>query len=460
MEKITGWLAENWYMLAIPAAIFVLTLIALLWLRNWAYRRLVNHSRRTLSPLDGLAARAIRVPSIIWCLIISVYLALTASSLKAAWSTITDRTLWSLFVVSVAVSALLFVSAVADEYGRRARLPPRTVTVVKGLARSWIMIVAALVTLDIWGAPTSPIVLLIAVVVLVAALALRDAVPNLFAGLQLAASQRIRVGDYVKLETGQEGYVLEFTWNTTQIRSLEGNLVIIPNGRLLGNSVVNYGRPVKKAKEPFRFYSRVHLTELTGLKAGNLLELRDVLKSAPDAVVYYHTHHFVEEHHFLVPEPSNDFSYWTGSALDNDVLAERLAAVNIMDFSSLPALRDRFVGILDEYISLNGETRHVAEGMEFHFMRSIAAIMPTAYLASDLREFIEALRKVSEGSIYFHLFESRLRLGKGQNDFSAWLEDSLGESRLGHEIAHLDIYTSTLEGIRSTLIQLIEKNIK
>jgi hypothetical protein len=58
------------------------------------------------------------------------------------------------------------------------------------------------------------------------------------------------------------------------------------------------------------------------------------------------------------------------------------------------------------------------------------------------------------------MFESRLRLGRGQNDFSAWLQDSLDEGELAQEIARLDPYTYSLEGLRSVLIQLIEKRIK
>jgi hypothetical protein len=460
MGEIANWIGQNWDVLVVPAAIFILTLIALLWLRMLAIARLLRYVRRTPSRLDNVVIQATRVPSVIWCLIISAYLSLTASSMEAAWRPLRDRTAWSLLDISATISVLLFVRGMADLYGSRARLLSRPLTIIKSLSSVWIIIVGALVLLGIWGAPTSPIILLIAVVVLAAALGLRDAAPSFFAGLQLVASQRIKVGDYIRLETGEEGYILEFTWNTTQMRSLEGNTIMIPNGRLLGHSIINYGHPVNKAKEPFRFYSRVHLTELTGLKAGNLTELRDLLRTVPDAVIYYHTHHFVEEHHFLVPEPSNDFAYWATSALGDDILGERLAAVNIMEFSSLPALRERFAGILDEYLVSNSAARNAAPGMEFHFLKSIAAIMPTHYLASDLREFVEAVRKVSEGSIYFHLFESRLRLGKGQNDFSSWLQNSLDESELAGEIARLDIYTSTLEAIRSTLIRHIEKRIK
>jgi len=213
-------------------------------------------------------------------------------------------------------------------------------------------------------------------------------------------------------------------------------------------------------RPPFHFYSRTHLTELTGLKARTLPELRDVLRTAPDAVVYYHTHHFFEEHLFLRQVPSNDFAYWAGAALFDSVLEETLAAVNIMDFASLPALRDRFVSIIDEYLSMHPDVRTAPEGMEFHFMKSITAVMPTPYTAGNLREFLETIRQVSSNSIYFHFIEARLRLGHVQNDFSLWLRDSLGEDDLAGRVGRLDPYMYSLEGLRSALIQLIERRLR
>jgi hypothetical protein len=137
-----------------------------------------------------------------------------------------------------------------------------------------------------------------------------------------------------------------------------------------------------------------------------------------------------------------------------------LASVNTFEFPSLGVLRDRLVGIIEEHLSAKSDSREAMPGREFYFMKSVGAILPTAYAAHDLREFVEALRKISLGSLYFHVFESRLRLGRGLNDFTIWLKDSLGEAELGEEIARLDPYTYTLEGLRSSLIQLIEKRIK
>ncbi len=455
-----GWLTENWPTVVIPLVIFGLALIALFWLRGLGYRRLDRWLKRSSWQPSKIVVQAIKEPSTLWCLIISASLSLVVSSLPADWKSLSVKGLWSLFLISVVLTLLHIVDGLVLFYRQKRQLSEQAARLGKSIASVIIYIVLGLLLLEIWGAPTTPLLLLIAVAVLAAALAFRDVVPNLFAGFQLNASREIKIGDYIKLETGEEGYVTEIDWNHTHIKALDESTIIVPNGRLLRGTVINYGHPLKKAKESFHFVSRTHLTELTGLKAKNLRELADVLKKAPDALIYYHTHHFLEEHHYLTPELSNDFAIWVSDALGDEVLGERLASVDTFGFPNLGALRERLAAIIEEYLSSGSNFREAMPGREFHFMKSVSVILPTPYVAHDLREFVEALRKISLGSLYFHVFESRLRLGRGLNDFSIWLQDSLGETELGEEIARLDPYTYTLEALRSTLIQLIEKRIK
>ena len=58
------------------------------------------------------------------------------------------------------------------------------------------------------------------------------------------------------------------------------------------------------------------------------------------------------------------------------------------------------------------------------------------------------------------MFDSKLRLQKGVNDFSTWITDCVGDRDLGEKLAYLDPYNYTMENLRSTIIQLIEKRIK
>jgi hypothetical protein len=314
--------------------------------------------------------------------------------------------------------------------------------------------------LDVWGAPTTPIILLLAAVILIVALAFRDVLANLFSGFQLAQGEQIKVGDFVKLESGESGYVTDVTWRNTQIRALDGNLILVPNNRLVQSTVINYGRPLRKATRPFRFYTRLYLKEVTGLKANNLVELANMLKKVPDSVIYYHTHHFLEEYHYLTPEPANDFALWVSDELGDEVLGEKLASIDTFDFPTIGALRARIEGVIRDYVSKKPDGRTAREGREFHFIKSVSFIMPTPYVAHDLREFIEVLRQVSIDSLSYHIFEARLRLKKGVNDFATWIEECLGDKDLAEKLAYLDPYNYTLEGLRLTIIQVIEKRIK
>jgi small-conductance mechanosensitive channel len=78
------------------------------------------------------------------------------------------------------------------------------------------------------------------------ALALQDTLSNLFAGIHILAEHTIRVGDYIKLETGQEGYVEDISWRTTRIRMLPNNMVIVPNSKLSQSVVTNYYLPERR----------------------------------------------------------------------------------------------------------------------------------------------------------------------------------------------------------------------
>jgi len=69
------------------------------------------------------------------------------------------------------------------------------------------------------------------------------------------------------------------------------------------------------------------------------------------------------------------------------------------------------------------------------------------------------LGNITIDSIYFHVFEARLRLEKGTNDFSSWIENSIGNKALADKISKLDPYTHTLEELRRVIIKIIEAQI-
>lgn len=216
-----------------------------------------------------------------------------------------------------------------------------------------------------------------------------------------------------------------------------------------------------KAKEPFKFYTRLHLSELTGLRATTLDQLLDLIKKVSGSCIYHHTHRFLQQHQYLSPEPPNDFAYWVAEILGEVELGERLASIDTIQFSTIRSLRNKIVATIEDYLKNNplAKLKFARSEEEFHFIKSVSFVIPTNYVVYDLREFAEILKKITIDSIYFHIFEARLRLGKGTNDFSSWIENSLGDKELADEISKLDPYTRTLENLRETLIRRIEKKI-
>jgi small-conductance mechanosensitive channel len=461
MTGFFDWMGKNWMALVIPIAIFALSLIALLWLRLLAFQKIERWLTKSKLTVESKILGVLRLPVITWCLIISLYLGVIVSgSISPVWKGIIGLSLWTLFTISIAIAFTFVLTKLIEIYSPRLQLSYRGIALAKNTVRILFIVIALLITLEIWGLPTSPILLLVVIAILAVAFAFRDVVPNWYAGLQVKSNQGIKVGDYIKLHTGEEGYVSDLGLNSIRIKSKDNSIFIIPNRSFLQASIVVYGHPLKTANKPFHFTSLLHLTELTGLQAHNLKEFVNILKTVPDPVTYYHTHNFLEQHSYLTPEPANDFATWVSSSLGDEMLGERLASVDTMGFSNLSTLRDRIVSIIEEYFVQGGNNREVIPGQEFHFMRSVSIILPIHYQVNDLREFAEALRNVSLGSLYFHMYESKLRLGRGQNDFSSWLMTEIDEPELAKEITRIDPYTYSLEGLRSTLIKLIEKRLK
>ncbi len=211
------------------------------------------------------------------------------------------------------------------------------------------------------------------------------------------------------------------------------------------------------AVDPFRFSTRLNLTELTGLRAATLDALRGLLEKVPGSCIYHHTHRFLQQHQYLSPEPPNDFAYWITQVLGERELGERLASIDIVNFTRIRDLRNELIRTIDGYLVEypRAKKRFAAPGEEFHFMKSVSFVVPTGLVARDLPEFREILGRLTFDSLYFHVFEARLRLEKGTNDFSAWFE-SMGEKKLASMFAKLDPYTFTLEQLRSTMVMMLE----
>jgi len=210
------------------------------------------------------------------------------------------------------------------------------------------------------------------------------------------------------------------------------------------------------ARAPFYFNSAAHLLRIGKEKASSLQELLEALRTCSDACIFQHTFQTLEEHHFIREGFSNDFSHWAFSACNEVALAERLAALDVREFTSISALRERLVSMIESYLVRNPRAATRVATEPFYLMAVDLVVVPTPYVARTLEEFADGLRKVSIHSIYYHFIDARLRIKLNTNDFSVWLDQELDLGAAADRINRIDIYTSTLEGVRRNILRIIE----
>jgi hypothetical protein len=204
----------------------------------------------------------------------------------------------------------------------------------------------------------------------------------------------------------------------------------------------------------FVFHTEQRLVVLTGERARNLAEMVNCLRKVSGSSIFYHTHHQYLSHHFEKPVFHNDFALWVSVALLEESLSEKLAAIDLLAFSSIRQLREFIIAKVESYTDEIGRaTRDCLPGNELHFCESKSFIMPSGIIAHDVPEFFAKLKKVSNASLFFHFFEARLRLEQSTNDFSSWLRYR-GAENLALAIDKLNPYLMALEELREEIIKL------
>jgi hypothetical protein len=208
----------------------------------------------------------------------------------------------------------------------------------------------------------------------------------------------------------------------------------------------------------FEFRQCVSILKSTGRRAKNLRELREIISLVSDESIFHHTYQYFLKGHIL--EYTNDFAHWAGESLEERALAEHLSSIDPYDFSNIDELRNRLLHTIDEYLNKFPEPREAMAGEEFYFNQTITLIFPVGIRVKNLAEFLIAIKYIDAGSIYYHFYEARIRLGSGVDDFSAWIQDVVLKKELADKIRAIDPFMHSVDGIREHIIEAVEEKVK
>lgn len=280
---MTNFISDN--LLAIVAICVVVASVPTGFLvRAMVVAKLAALAKKTTWKGDDAVVASLRRPLPFWFFVLGVYAAGRIFRLPVEWAAILDKTIASALIVS----ATLWIADLGARFlevglgkGQQGSAP--VTGVLRNVVYVTVLVVGGLVLLETLGVSITPILTTLGVGGLAVALALQDTLANLFAGLHVTMAGNIRVGDFVKLESGEDGYIEDIQWRATRVRTLSNNFVLIPNSRLSQSVVTNLHRPSKDlavlVQMGVHYSSDLEQVERVTRNVG-----REIMKSVPGAV--------------------------------------------------------------------------------------------------------------------------------------------------------------------------------
>lgn len=251
MRYLRRILAENPAELIWPLVTFLVTL-GIGWFVRWLIlKALRGWVRRSGSRGGAVLIDVLSGPMAIWILILAAHMAVQSSDLPAAFANRGAEILYFLWMASVTMMGMRLAGNLVRNFGDQVPGALPVTTLSQNLAQIGVLILGIVLVLDHYNYSIKTILTALGIGGLAVALALQDTLSNLFAGFYVAVARQIRLGDYVKLNSGEEGYVNDIGWRSTSIRSLNSNMIIVPNAKLAQAIVTNYYLPEKRMSTSF-----------------------------------------------------------------------------------------------------------------------------------------------------------------------------------------------------------------
>jgi small-conductance mechanosensitive channel len=231
----------------LPGLAFLIAVVAAL-----AFRAAIFAGMQRFGGGDHAFVRGLRLPSVLWCVVLGLAVAVGVADLPVRLTRQLSTVLEAAVILSVTITLAQVLSALVAAAGQRQALSVGVTGWAQGSVRGVVMIIGLLVLLSSLGIQITPILTALGVGGLAVALALQGTLQNLFAGMHLIADKPIRVGDYVKLADGVEGYVIDVGWRSTRLRMLQNSVVIVPNHKVAESIITNYDLPESRMALPIR----------------------------------------------------------------------------------------------------------------------------------------------------------------------------------------------------------------
>jgi len=227
---------------------FLVWVTFLLLIKRLVFHHIRKLTRKTATKIDNILIQAADFP--VTLLIFTSGGAITERMLPVASEAQLTNYFAIGFKATTIVAIVLFVDRVINgllkNYSERIEVLKTSGGVARWIIRAVVIGLGFLILLDSFGISVTPLIASLGISSLAVALALQPTLENFFSGIQVVMDKSIQVGQFIKLESGEEGYVDKIGWRSTWLRMLPNNVVVIPNKILVSSRIVNYYYPSRE----------------------------------------------------------------------------------------------------------------------------------------------------------------------------------------------------------------------
>jgi len=236
----------QWKELLVFAAVFSSAAAALFVIRKVAFGLLSRWARRTETTIDDILAASLRHPSVFWVLATAFYISIATSNFPQRYVDYGLKAIYAVIVLSITMALAGFTSRALQRSFEKYAIDVPVTGLSKAIVYVFILATGLIIILNSLNISIAPLLTALGVGGLAVALALQDTLSNIFAGVHILVERPFSVGDYIKIDGGEEGYVVDIGWRTTKIKKLQNNLVIVPNNKVIQSVLTNFHLPEKR----------------------------------------------------------------------------------------------------------------------------------------------------------------------------------------------------------------------
>lgn len=251
-------------------------------------------TKKTKTKIDDLIVAKVNKPVSFILLLIGLRLAVIPHHIRPDLLDIFEHAVFTLIIAIITYIVIAVLGILIINWGQKfasktkSKVDDEIVALFQKFVRITASFVGLIFILDAWGVKVGPLLASLGIAGIAVAFALQSTLGNIFGGVSLIVDRSIAVDDFIRLDDGTEGFVTDIGLRSTKIKSRDGDLIIIPNGKLADSKIYNYHQPMPTTRVTIDFGVKYDsdIEKVRKIALNELRSLKDALKNPAPQIVF------------------------------------------------------------------------------------------------------------------------------------------------------------------------------